>query len=71
MKDRIERDNLRLMVFSSAKELGELVDRHLLEMYGLDADNYTFQIALKELFFEDGHQKIEIDEKRERFIYFN
>lgn len=62
MKEKINDENLRLMVFKSAKELGELVDKHLLEMYGLDPEQYTFQIDFKELFFEDGHQKIEIDE---------
>ena len=62
MKEKISKDNLRLMVFSSAKELGEKVDKHLLEMYKLDKEKYTFQIDFKELYFEDGHQKIEINE---------
>ena len=62
MKKKINKDNLRLMVFSSAKELGDKVDKHLLKMYNLDPEKYTFQIDFKELFFEDGHQKIEINE---------
>ena len=62
MKKQIEKDNLRLMVFDSAKELGEKVDKHLLEMYHLDPDNDTFIVPIKENFFEDGHLKVEIDE---------
>ena len=62
MKEKINKDNLRLMVFSSAKDLGEKLDKHLVKMYKLDPEKYTFKIDFKELFFEDGHQKIEIDE---------
>ena len=62
MKELVKNSNMRLMVFSSAKELGDLLDNHLVRMHNLDPDKYTFQIKFKELFFEDGHQKIEIDE---------
>lgn len=59
-KEQIENEKLRLMVFSSAKELGDQVDKHLLDMYNLDKDKYTFIIPIKEIFFEDGHLKVEI-----------
>lgn len=54
MKKQIENDSLRLMVFKSAEELGRKVDMHLLEMYGLDREQYTFIVPIKENFFEDG-----------------
>lgn len=59
---QIETERLRLMVFKSAIELGKKVDEHLLNMYGLDKDEYTFIVPLKENFFSDGHQKVEIME---------
>ncbi len=59
---QIENERLRLMVFKSAIELGKKVDEHLLNMYGLDKDEYTFIVPLKENFFSDGHQKVEIME---------
>ena len=60
MKKQVEKANLRLMVFESARELGEKVDEHLLEMYGLDKEKYTFITPLTESFFDDGHLKVEI-----------
>ena len=57
---QIEDSRLRLMVFKSALELGKKVDEHLLEMYGLDKNEYTFIVPLKENFFSDGHLKVEI-----------
>ncbi len=57
---QIETERLRLMVFKSAIELGKKVDEHLLELYGLDKNEYTFILPLKENFFSDGHQKVEI-----------
>lgn len=62
MKKQIDNNNLRLIIFKSALELGQKVDEHLLEMYNLDKDKYTFIIPIKENFFEDGHFKVEIDE---------
>ena len=62
MKKQIENNNLRLMIFKSAKELGEKVDEHLLDMYNLNKDEYTFIVPIKENFFEDGHFKVEIEE---------
>ena len=62
MKKQFENNNLRLMIFKSAKELGEKVDEHLLKMYDLDKDEYTFIVPIKENFFEDGHFKVEIEE---------
>ena len=40
MKEQIEEQKLRLLVFKSALELGKKVDEHLLEMYNLDKDKY-------------------------------
>ena len=62
MKKQVENEKLRLMVFSSARELGEKVDEHLLKMYKLDKRKYTFIVPIKENFFEDGHLKVEITE---------
>lgn len=62
MKEQVENNNLRLMVFKSASELGQKIDEHLLDMYGLDKDKYTFIIPIKENFFEDGHFKVEIND---------
>ena len=53
-------DDLKLMVFKSARELGEMVDDALLDMYGLSKEDYSFIIPIKEIFFEDGHLKVEI-----------
>lgn len=62
MKEQIENESLRLMVFKSAEELGHKVNDHLLEMYHLDKEKYTFIVPIKENFFEDGHFKVEIKE---------
>ena len=62
MKKQIEKDNLRLMIFDSAKDLGEKVDKHLLRMYNLDPEEDTFIVPIKQDFFEDGHLKVEIEE---------
>ena len=62
MKKQIKNNHLSLMVFKSATELGQKVDEHLLEMYGLDKNEYTFIVPIKENFFEDGHFKVEIEE---------
>ena len=62
MRKQVEIDNLRLMVFKSADDLGNKIDEHLLRMYNLDKDKYTFITPIKENFFEDGHFKIEINE---------
>lgn len=62
MKKQVENNDLRLMIFKSAAELGNKIDEHLLEMYGLDKKEYTFVVPIKENFFEDGHFKVEIEE---------
>ena len=61
-KKQVEKENLRLIVFESAKELGEAVDKHLLKKFGLSDKKYSFIVPLKENFFEDGHLKVEINE---------
>ncbi len=62
MKKQVEKDNLRLMVFTSARELGDKIDRHLLKRYGLDPEENTFIVPMNEIFFDDGHIKVEIKE---------
>lgn len=57
---QIENEKLRLMVFKSALELGKKVDDHLLDLYGLDKNKYTFIVPIKEPFFSDGHLKVQI-----------
>ena len=61
-KLQVEKKNLRLMVFESALELGNSVDKYLLDKYSITNDKYTFIVPIKENFFEDGHLKVEIDE---------
>ena len=62
MKEQIEKEKLRLIVFKSALELGQSVDNHLLDMYNYDPEKYTFMVPISEYFFEDGHSKVEINE---------
>ena len=62
MNRQIDTDNLRLIIFDSAKELGEKVNEHLLNLYHLDNDKYTFIVPINQNFFEDGHLKVEIKE---------
>ncbi len=62
MKNQVLDCNLRLMVFDSAKELGEKVNDHLLDMYNKDKAKDTFILPIRQNFFEDGHLKVEIDE---------
>ena len=62
MKKQVENEKLRLIVFESARELGTKVDEHLLDIYGLNNEEYTFIVPIKEVFFNDGHTKVEIQE---------
>ena len=62
MKEQLEKEKLRLIVFKSALQLGQSVDKHLLNMYNYDSGKYTFMVPLNEYFFEDGHSKVEIKE---------
>ena len=62
MKKQIKNSNLRLIVFESARKLGEDIDNYLLDKYGLNHDKYTFIVPIKENYFEDGHLKVEIGE---------
>jgi ribose-phosphate pyrophosphokinase len=61
MKEQLDNEKLRLIVFESASELGKKVDEHLLELYGYDKEKYTFIVPIKERFFEDGNFKVEIN----------
>ena len=61
-KKVVEESSLRLMIYESARELGDKIDAHLVRMHKLDSDKYTFVVPIKENFFQDGHQKIEIKE---------
>ena len=71
MKKQVDSKQLRIMVFESARELGEKIDKHLLKMYKLDSNKKTFILPIKENFFEDGHLKVEISETvRGKDVYF-
>ena len=61
MKEQLEQEKLRLIIFKSALELGQKVDEHLLDLYNYDKNRYTFIVPIKENFFDDGHLKVEID----------
>ncbi|MBQ6284907.1 MAG: ribose-phosphate diphosphokinase [Bacilli bacterium] len=61
MKEQLEKERLRLIVFKSALELGQKVDEHLLDMYRFDKDKYTFIVPINENYFDDGHLKVEIN----------
>ncbi len=50
-------DKLKLIVLDSLKELGEKVDSHLKRMYGTKE---SFLISKKEIWFNDGHGKVEL-----------
>ena len=70
-KEQLEQERLRLMVFKSAMELGEKIDKHLLDMYQYDSEKYTFMVPMKENFFDDGHLKVEIqDTVRGKNLFF-
>ena len=62
MKEQLEQERLRLIVFKSALELGQKVDEHLLDMYGFDKNKNTFIVPINENYFDDGHLKVEINE---------
>ncbi len=71
MRKQVKDTNLRLMVFQSAKELGEKVNEHLLKMYNISKEDNTFILPIKENFFNDGHLKVEIDETvRGKDVFF-
>ena len=71
MNKKVNESKLGLMVFSSAKDLGEKVNEHLLEMYGFTGDDDSFIIPIKEIFFEDGHSKVVIEETvRGKDVFF-
>jgi len=57
----MDNNNLKLIVYDSAKDLGKKIDEHLLEMYNLTEED-TFIVPIKQNYFEDGHFKVEIDE---------
>lgn len=73
MNDKLSPDSerIRLLSFKSALELGKKVDAHLLKMYGLDAEQSSFLIPTKEIWFNDGHEKVELqDTVRSKDVYF-
>ena len=61
-KEQIKDEKLRLMVFKSALELGKKIDEHLLNLYNLNKDDYTFILPIDEPFFSDGHLKVQIND---------
>lgn len=71
MKRIIDESKLRLVVFDSAKELGEKVDELLVSKDGFDPKYFTYMLPIKQNFFEDGHLKVEINETvRGKDVYF-
>ncbi len=71
MKEQLEKEKLGLIVFKSALELGQAVDKHLLEMYKYDPNRYTFVVPITEYFFQDGHGKVLINSTvRGKDLYF-
>ena len=71
MKEQLEKEKLRLIVFKSALELGQNVDNYLLDMYNYDKEKYTFMVPINEVFFSDGHSKVEINSTvRGKDLYF-
>ena len=62
MKSVIKNEELGIIAFESAKEIGKKIDEQLVRRYGLNPDKHTFLIPIKENFFEDGHLKVEIEE---------
>ena len=50
-KKQIENEKLRLIVFDSAYELGQKIDKKLLDMYKIDDNDYTFIVPIKQNFF--------------------
>ncbi len=49
-KKQIENEKLGLIVFDSAYDLGQKIDKKLLEMYEM-TDDYTFIVPIKQNFF--------------------
>lgn len=62
MKKQMEDLKLRLMVFQSARELGEKVDYYLKKKYGFSNEDGSFLLPIHEVFFSDGHLKVEIND---------
>ena len=60
IKEQVQDEKLRLIVFDSAKELGQKVNESLLKMYNRDIEKETFIVPIKQNFFEDGHLKVEL-----------
>ena len=59
-KRLVEDERLRLLVLKSCLELGSKIDKHLLDSYGYDSREYTFMLDVKESWFSDGCEKVEI-----------
>ena len=69
-KKLVENERLRLLVLKSCLELGSKIDKHLLNSYGLDSDEYTFMLDVKESWFSDGCEKVEImDSVRNKSVF--
>ena len=62
-------DDLRLIVFQSAAELGGKVNNHLLNMYNISSDQ-SFIVPITEPFFDSGELKVVINETvRDKDLY--
>lgn len=58
--DKLRMEKLRLMVFESAKEFGNKVNEHLVKLYGMNPNEYSFILPIKESWFSDGNLKVEV-----------
>ena len=47
MKEQLEQERLRLIVFKSALELGQKVDEHLLNMYNYDKEKLRANVLFR------------------------
>ena len=55
----MKNEKLRLIVLKSALELGQKVDKHLQKLYHQKS---SFIVPVKEDWFQDGHQKVTVEE---------
>ena len=73
MRKQVKDTNLRLMVFQSAKELGEKVNEHLLKMYNISR-SYIFIYQKHKDFIMNIYYKTKVEEYDNKncfLIYFS
>lgn len=72
MRDKklIEDEKLRLLVLKSFIEQGQKIDEYLVNRCGYDNNEYTFMLDVKESWFSDGCEKVEImDSVRDKNVF--